>query len=360
MRLLIDIGHPAHIHLFRNFAHEMIKRGHDVLFTCKEKEFEVQLLQHYNLPFHSFGKKKRTIIGKLLGIFSFGYYEIKTGYKFKPDIFLSHGSYSAAHASFFLKKPHISFEDTFNPEQVILYKPFTSAILTSDYPHPLRSEKVIKYKGYNELAYLHPKWYTPDNSIFKELGIDSDQPYVLLRFVSWNASHDIGHKGLNLRDKVRIIDSFKNIARVFISSEDALPEELIQYKITINPYRIHDVLAFASLYFGESSTMAEEAALLGTPSIYINTRGTFYTKHLEVDYGLLYNFAEDFAAVEDALKKGMEILDNKDYKKEWQNKSRRLLNDCIDVTSFQIWFVENWPASFRQMKEQPSIQFNFR
>ena len=39
MNILIDIGHPAHVHMFHFFAIEMQKRGHQVLFTCRDKEF---------------------------------------------------------------------------------------------------------------------------------------------------------------------------------------------------------------------------------------------------------------------------------------------------------------------------------
>ena len=37
MRLLIDILHPAHVHVFRNLAHELTERGHQVRFTLREK-----------------------------------------------------------------------------------------------------------------------------------------------------------------------------------------------------------------------------------------------------------------------------------------------------------------------------------
>ena len=46
MNILIDIGHPAHVHLFKNFAWDMQNNGHKILFTCREKEFEIDLLKH--------------------------------------------------------------------------------------------------------------------------------------------------------------------------------------------------------------------------------------------------------------------------------------------------------------------------
>lgn len=70
VRILIDIGHPGHVHLFRNFANLIIENGHSVLFTCREKEFEVELLKKYGFNFYSLGKKYRSVIGKILGLLS--------------------------------------------------------------------------------------------------------------------------------------------------------------------------------------------------------------------------------------------------------------------------------------------------
>ena len=65
MKILIDINHPAHVHLFKNFAWKMEKEGHSILFTCREKEFEVFLLNKYNFTYKSFGKKYSSKIGKI-------------------------------------------------------------------------------------------------------------------------------------------------------------------------------------------------------------------------------------------------------------------------------------------------------
>ena len=36
----------------------------------------------------------------------------------------------------------------------------------------------IFYPGYHELAYLHPKYFTPDNEVLKELGLNQN-PFIL-------------------------------------------------------------------------------------------------------------------------------------------------------------------------------------
>ena len=78
MNILIDIGHPAHVHLFRCFAHEMLTRGHKVLFTCRDKEFEIALLKAEGFEYISFGKKYSSKLGKILGLLKFDCLEWKT------------------------------------------------------------------------------------------------------------------------------------------------------------------------------------------------------------------------------------------------------------------------------------------
>ncbi|KIO46307.1 MULTISPECIES: DUF354 domain-containing protein [Sanguibacteroides] len=360
MRILIDIGHPAHVHLFSPFASEMKLKGHEILFTCREKEHEKTLLQAYGNNYVCLGKHYSTKIGKVWGLLRFDMQLLLVAWRFKPDLFLSAGSFYAAHVAYLMCKPHLSFEDTFNYEQVRLYEPFTKVIFTSDYRHPCVSKKEIHYSGYHELAYLHPKRFTPNGSILEELGVVGNEKYVIVRLVSWKATHDVGHKGIFYENKLKAIEEFSKFAKVFISSEAELPEELRKYQIKIEPHRMHDALAFASLIFGESSTMSEEAVMLGTPAVYLLTKSTFYTRHLEEDYGLMFNYSESEEDQIKAIAKGVELLQMKNVKERWKEKRDKMLADKIDVTAFLVWFVENWPDSFKIMKKDPDYQNRFK
>ncbi|MCD4744616.1 MAG: DUF354 domain-containing protein [Desulfobacteraceae bacterium] len=361
MNVLIDIGHPAHVHLFKHFAWEMQKKRHKIFFTCRDKEFEIYLFEKYGFSYKSFGRKYSTKIGKLFGLIEFDIKEFLAGLALKPDIFFSHGSIYAAHAAFLLRKPHISMEDTFNFEQINLYKPFTHAILTADYENPLIVDrKVIPYSGYHELAYLHPNRFTPDEGVLNELGVKKGEKYVIMRFVSWKATHDTGHKGISLENKIRAVGEFKKHARVFISSEAALPGDLEQYEIPIDPDRMHDALAFACLVYGESATMISEGAVLGTPGIFLDNTGRYYTKEQEKKYGLVFNFTESENDQRSSVKKGLEILAQRDANVIWNEKKDTMLADKIDTTSFMVWFIENYPQSFMTMKENPEYQLRFK
>lgn len=359
-RILIDIGHPAHVHLFKNFVQQLIKDGYEILFTCRDKEFVIDLLKHYKFNYIILGKNYKSIAGKSLGLIKFDIKQLLTSLKFKPDIFLSHSSMYAAHASFVLRKPHISVEDTFNFEQIKLYEPFTEVILTSDYEHPLKSKKIIKYAGYHELAYLHPKYFIPNKNIFSELGLSENEKYVILRFISWNASHDIGHKGMSLENKLNAVREFEKYAKVYISSESELPSELKKYKIKLSPHKIHDALAFSQLLFGESTTMAEECAMLGVPSCIVYKHKTVYTQHLETKYNLLYNFSLSPADQINAIAKALELLTTPNIKEEWKKRTQQMLSEKIDVTAFMVWFIENYPESVHVMKQNPEYQYHFK
>jgi predicted glycosyltransferase len=357
MKYLIDIGHPAHVHLFRNFAAEMTGMGHEVLFTCREKEYEIELLSHYGCNYRSFGKKYSKSLGKIWGMVEFGIKEYLTGLKFKPDFLLSHGSPYAAQAAFLLRKPHISFEDTFNNEQIRLYKPFTKAILTSTYPHPDLGPANYHYPGYHELAYLHPSRFKADPEIRKTLGVEEGKKYFILRFVSWEASHDIGHNGISFSNKLVLAEQLEKYGKVFITSEKTLPAELEKYRIQIPPHRMHDAIAFSSLLYGESATMASEAAMLGIPAIYLDDNGRPYTNEQEEKYGLVFNYSESEEDQKASINKATELANSPEILKDWARRRDRMLMEKIDVTAFLVWFVLNWPESARMLNEKKESFF---
>jgi uncharacterized protein len=355
MRILIDIGHPAHVHLFKNFAWDMQKKGHQVHFTARDKEYEIYLLRTYNFSFTTFGRKYTTKLGKIKGLIEFDLKLLKAALQFKPDVFVSHGSIYAAHIASLLRKPHISMEDTGNMEQIKLYEPFTSVILAPEVLHRELGKKQIRYASIHELFYLHPTYFKPDKSIYKLLKIDENQPYCIIRFVAWNATHDVGQGGLNYEQKKELVEKLSKKIKVFISSEAELPEAFRSYQMRIPAERMHDALAFAGLFIGEGATMASECAVLGTPAIYVNSIFISYCDEQQ-KYGLLHNFTNGKGVLEKAL----EILDDRNYKQELQAKRERYLVNKIDASKLLVWFVENYPQSEKKVRENPDYLKTFR
>lgn len=280
---------------------------------------------------------------------------------FKPDIFVGFGSIRAAHVSFLLRKPCINFEDTeHSTEQIRLYLPFVTTVCTpSCYTQDL-GKKQIRFNGYMELASLHPDRFTPNPAVLTELGLAEGDPFIIVRFVSWQASHDVGYNGLTLDTKRKAVHEFEKYGRVFITSEKPLPEEFEKYRISVSPEKMHDLLYYATLLYGESATMASECAVLGTHAIFCDFAGRGYTDEEERDYNLVYNFKLDESSQENSIEKAVELLQDPALKTKGREKQKRLLNDKIDVTAFMVWFIENYPQSVAIIKRNPYLQEQFK
>ncbi len=332
MRIIIDISHPGHVHLFKNLAHLLIRNGAEVLFTTRDKEFELELLRAEGFTFKNFGKHYKSLPGKIWGLIRFDLRMVLEGLRFKPDLWISHGSIYAAHAAFLLGKKHLSMEDSGNMEQIVIYRPFTDVILTPEVLPEELGKKQIRYKGYHEIAYLHPDFFKPNDEVYQWLGLEKEEKYAIIRLVSWNATHDIGHKGLSNEDKMELVQRLSRQMKVFITSEAPLPPELMQYRIKIAPERLHHALYFADLVVSEGATIASEAGVLGTPTVYINSIPRSYCQDQE-KYGLVFNTSDS----KEVLQHVDRIL-NED-RQNFRQKAQKLLADKINVTRYLYNFV---------------------
>jgi len=235
--------------------------------------------------------------------------------------------------------------------------PFADVICTPSCFNYDAGPKQVRYNGYHELAYLHPNRFTPDPAVLTELGLAEGDPFTIVRFVSWQASHDVGQHGI--RNKVGLVKALESYGRVLITSEGALPEELRSYQIRVSPEKLHDLLYYATLYVGEGATTASECAVLGTHAIYVNSLGLGYTTEEDEKYHLVSDFSGRDCTDETVLVEARRLLQNPDLRKEGKQKATTLVQDKIDVTMFMVWFIEHYPQSVDLMKSEPGIQQQF-
>ncbi len=357
MKILVGIYHPAHVHFFKHFIWEMEKNAHEVVIMARNKDVTLSLLVSYGFTFKTITSHKKSILGKVLNYFIRWIQTYKLCKEVNPDILLGIADFYSAQIGRILRRTSIVFTDSEHVKiDPILTFPFADIILTPNCFSSNVSDKQIRYNGYHELAYLYPNYYNPDLNVLDIMGLKKEEKFIILRFVSWDASHDIGHPGLTLDMKRKVVKELSKYVKVFISSEGELSEDLVQYQIQISPEKIHDVLYFATLYIGEGATLASECAMLGTPAIYINTLEVGYCKEQEEKYSLVYNF-RDFDGV---IKKAKDLLDNQLLNNQHQENRFKMISDKIDVTAFMVWFVENYPKSFKKMKVNSEYQNNFK
>lgn len=354
MRLLFDVGHPAHVHMFKHAIRYFANKNDcDINIVVREREnIVIPLLHRYQFDYNLLYPNAKGIIKKAIQMIRNDMKLLKLCKKLGPDIFISVASPYSAHVSSILKKSHITFTDTEDATLILgLTVPFSDVVLTPEcFLRELPEKKHLRYPGYHELAYLHPRWFKPDPNIFEFLELSKDEKYVILRFSAWDASHDIGQHGFrSMEERLKIIRKIEEYAKVFISSEIPLPHKMRKYMIKIPPHRIHDALYYASMYIGDGHKMAAESAILGTPSILVSTRYTREGNFIELSkkYKLLVPLCEP----DKALEQGLEFMENfSDVKRMWKNRTRKLLSEKIDVASFMIDFIERFPESHKDYK----------
>ena len=370
MKIVVYLGHPAHFHLYKNVIANLKHDGHEVEVLIKKKENLEQLLQNSGIPYHNILRegRKDTKIGMGLGALKRMWRELVFCLRQKPDL-LTGTSVENSYVGPLLRIPVIYCgEDDASviPMQAKVCYPGANVVLTPDTCDDGKwAKKTTKYPSYHELAYLHPNHFSPSPEIVREQGINPDKPYAILRFVKLKANHDDNIKGITKDVAMRLIELMKPHMDIYITSERPLEPELEPYRIKINPIYMHHVMAYASLYIGDSQTMAMEAAVLGVPSIRFNDFVGRIGVMAELEDGNLngehvpcYHLGIGIKASENgsvdklyAEVQNIMSMDGEERKRLWTARRNQMLADKMDYAKFLTWFIENYPASLIEVKD---------
>lgn len=340
MRIVIDIYHPARVHLYKNLYFELKSRGHEILFVASSKDVTIYLLESFGINHVSVGSYGEGFIEKIIRVPLLDMRMYKVVKKFRPDIII--GSIRATHVGKLLDIPVVNFSDD-EYDYRFTHRLLDSIVAFSGFK--IYGNKIIRLNGFKELAYLHPEYFKPDLSKLICAGVDINEKIFLLRFVGWSAYHDLGKRGFDIDSITHLVQHLEKHGTVYISSELPLPEHLKGYGVPLAPEDLHHLLAFSSLFVGDSQTMTTEAAVLGVPAVRFNSfvgnedMGNFI--ELEEDYGLIYNCSEPSLALERAIR----LAEDDNALIDWKEKRARLLLEKTNVTRFMVWFIENYPRS---------------
>ena len=363
MNILVVNFHPVDSHFYKNIGLTLKKHGSDVLFLVLEKENIVEkIAKSYGFNTIKIGEIGANSFKKIIRLPGILFKFILNVLKFKPDIIVSATSPYSGITSKLFGIDSIGFTDTetatFNNK--IAFSLFRSILTPSCFGGDVPSKKHISFNGYKELAYLHPNWFVPDDEVLKKLNLNKSDKFVLMRFSALHAMHDIGLKsvGDNYKEQIlKYIQEIEKYAKVYISTTEHNPGgEFKKYELKIHPSEYIHFLSFCSLYIGEGTTTASEAGVLGVP--WINIQKT--TRGYLIDHEKNYKLGFRTDNVDKAFKTAIEWIQKDDLKIGWQVKRDKLLNDKIDVSSFLIWFIENYPESHKIMKENPEYQNRFK
>lgn len=341
MKILVDIGHPADVHFFKNIIYKLIEDGNEVKITARHKDVVINLLEAHNLHYELIGGFGKTMVEKVPQYIKKSTKLYKIVREYKPDILIGFANPFVAQIGFLTNIQSIVFTDTEHAKLANnLTFPFATRICTPKcYREIVSPKKHIIFDGYKEIAYLHPDFFRPDPQVLRNLDLTENSQFIILRLVSWEASHDIGQRGFT--DKEEFINKLECYGRILITSESKLPINLEKYRVSVPPEKLHHLLYYSTMYIGEGATMACEAAVLGVPSIYINTLRVGYLDELEIKYDLVYNFSNPQNGQQKAFEKAVELLMDEELKNKWLNKRKIMLSEKVNVTMSLKSLIEN-------------------
>ena len=369
------ISHPAHFHMFRHTLDNLQRVGHQVVVVIRPKDVLEQLCVNAGIKFYKVKNRP-----KKWGLFGLGIFLLEKIWEVwsiarreQPDLLIGSDGVLAVVGKLINRPSFECYED--DAEAISLYAKMFFPLYTNVIGPKCCSawkweNKAIKYPSYHELGYLHPNQFSPDAEIVKQYGIDVTKPYFLIRFAQLTAHHDVGIHGMNTEIAQHVIDMLAPHGTIYITSERALEPQFEQYRIKINPLDMHHVMAFASLYIGDSQTMAAEAGVLGTPFVrfndfvgrlsylhelefpkpdgFIKDEHVPDTIHYNLGYGHKTNDVDGFYS---SIQKW---LDTPNRKEICADRRKRMLADKIDYAKFLTWFIDNYPQSASEAKEKPA------
>lgn len=343
MRVLVDVTHPAHVHLFRPAIAEFRERGHAVRVVSREKDVTTDLLDAYGIDHTALSRKRSGPVGVAREWPARAARLARVVREFGPDVVLSRLNPASAHVASLLGVPNVVFHDT---EVAGLLDrvtaPFAAAVATPaafDRSLPTRH---VRYRGFHELAYLHPTRFTPDAERLRDAGVDPDAPYSVVRLVAMDAHHDDGTEGFSRAAVADLVDGLAEHGDVHVTSEGPLPDALAEYATAVPVDAMHDLLAFADVYVGDSATMATEAGVLGTPAVRYDPLDTEMGNFEALAaYGLVRSTTDEREAVETAV----DLATDPNADRRWQHGRQRLLAENIDLTAFVVELTEEVAAS---------------
>ena len=335
MRILIETHHPSDIHFWKYVVRELIERGHTVKLLSRDRDVMKQLLEAYPwIPSEIVSSMSGNNRIPLLELLTRQFKVARAIFRFKPDLVASlFGSYTQS-TKLFGKRNLIFTDSEFQHFNHRIAHPFADLVYTPACFWKDLGKKHRRYKGYHELAFLAPKYFTPRDEVLKMLGAE-ERGYLILRLSAWNTLHDIGQSGLGDL-AYDFVQEWKAHYKIFIVPEEGKCDPRLQEHVfNLPPDWFHDALHYARLVLTEGASTASEAACMGVPTVYVNsTEHRGYLDELESKFGLVSAFTDGTAG----LDKARELLNESTITQQKRLKAARteMLTYNEDVCAYTV------------------------
>lgn len=334
MRIIVDIGHPAHINFFKHSI-EKLAKSHDVYITYLDRGVLPKIIEREFKGYKTFkiGKHKGTKfsiifhanIFRFLSFFFFVLYH-------RIDAAIN-GAFPLGLAMKICGRKYIQFDDDFERKLVVRIEKTLANKLFFPMIVP-ETPGITKFNALKEWSYLSPQYFVPDKNALTEFGLE-EKKYFFIREVSNKTLNYMQQSAGIIQAVAKEINLFGY--KVVLSLEDKsnkefYPEDWIILKEPVAD--IHSLIYYAKIMISSGDSMAREGAMLGIPSIYCGSREMLANKVLINENMLFhYNPIEMIPFINKVINEEI-VLKKQTYFREY------LFNKWDDITGFIINEVE--------------------
>jgi len=276
LKVWFDADNGPHVLIMRPLVEELTRRGHQVLFTARDRTNTPELLDLYGYSYRKIGGQYRSgSLGKILGTLNRAWSLWRAMKSESPDVSFGHGSRSLPIASKLMGVPSITMYD-YEWVDATLFNWGCQSIL---WPEAISEQRwretgvslstVKSYPGYKEELYLGGREF--DTTIAADLSLREDSVRVLLRPPATTAHYHNPEAEIILDEILKKLADADNVQLVFLPrtpDQIELPKRLGVKEIII-PNKVYDgpsLVATMDMVISGGGTMTREAAIMGVPS----------------------------------------------------------------------------------------------
>jgi predicted glycosyltransferase len=271
VRVWVDLTNSPHVLVMRPLIAAMRADGHEVEVTARDFAQTLELCDRYGMEHTAIGRHRGgRLADKAIGLFDRSFALARWARR-RPrfDVAMGHGSNDVTVAARMLRIPAATaFDYEWAKVQHNVNCRLARAVVVPDAIPPERlltygaRGKLRRYEGLKEEYYLAD--FEPDPAVLAELGLDSEQPIVVLRTPPDVSLYHRFENDLF----ARVLERLQGTQTVVLPRTPRQREELAKAGGFVVPEHAIDapsLVAFADVVVSAGGTMNREAVALGTP-----------------------------------------------------------------------------------------------